>query len=252
MRPYDGSLIPSLTQYRKRKRSSLDGSVAGIEYNRHVAGVSSAFGQIQSPYGPVPSSYPSEYDPVRAAYDLEGPAYEPPAPWFEGMTQPSAFHPPSMLGISRYPPPSPLHEIRYEDSLMTQGLMERLLDEMQEASAGFQEIDRDGRADEMGILNGSGMGGLPGTLRDPGAPDVAMTDPVTQPDLYEIEQAIQQAQEDPFATMQAMCDQQQAFEDHVQMQPWELDPCMMAQQIYDEQMQQLQNPFMMPGLGPGP
>jgi hypothetical protein len=76
------------------------------------------------------------------------------------------------------------------------------------------------------------------------------------PDTYEavVAQAAEQPEpmaemESQEAAMQAMCDQQppQGLEAVIQDDPFEME-----RRMYDQQMQQMLDPFMSPGFGPGP
>jgi len=192
---------------------------------------------------------PEEYDPVIAAYDFEGPGYEPPPSWFVGMPGPARSPVSEMRFGDQVPLPGLVDEqIGYDDSLMTPELMAQLMEQLPSTMEPGAPADAAPAMDMTGIDDGQFAAELPS---DSGGIDSLVVDPVEQPGHDALE-AIVQAQEAPFELMQAAFDSQQALEQQAPTEPDQPDPNQMAQQFYDEQMQLLMNPFGMLGFGPGP
>lgn len=86
MRHYKPALREQLFRYVKRKNLRLDGSVPGAQSARYRPGLRYALPPLPSGYGSSYSSgAPDFYTVSSAAHQLPGMHYRPPMPWFIGM-----------------------------------------------------------------------------------------------------------------------------------------------------------------------
>lgn len=275
---FSRAMRSELSRYGKRKKLSLDGSVAGISPTRYVGGLRPApvYGSSALPSAGLAAPR-SIYD-QSAFYDWPEQGYEAPAPWFD--VQPKPTPPLRMQG-----PPRPLRPtaIHYEDSVMTPGLMEDLLEALPGGAMPQEPMALEHAVDGMPAFLGQEGPQLDfqEAVHEGFMAEQPMTEPMadeTQPHAWYdanpmtqemFNQAAQEVlepdtapepmaeQPDPFAVMQPQYEQQldQSLEAMVQEPMPEQDPYELQQRMYDEQMQYWMDPFMMPGfgsLGPGP
>jgi hypothetical protein len=244
-----------MSRYRRPKHLSLDGSISGIEPNRFRPGIKT----FPTHPGAGPGHmHVEDYAQRPAAYDSNAPEYCPPDPWFEEM--PHLASPPQRVAPG-WPPPATIapSTLKYRNSLMTPEMFLRLLQEIStekplpiEARTVHPEVMLPtGEASAQGSQSGQSMWAGPELMGE----HPWFNSGQTAPEAYE---AIVQAteQEGPLAeigsqetAMQAMCDLQppQGLEAVIQDDPFEMERGM-----YDHQMQQMLDPFMSPGFGPGP
>jgi len=283
---YSRALREELFKYQKRKQSSLDGSVPGLQPSHWIRGL-----HYVSPYDRhhgVPAGFPmGTYDPGRAFYQSAGPQYREPPPWFNGMMHRTT--PPLRVA----PGPGSFARAIMPDDLGLDEIAENPLEA--EVPTLFQEAVLE-QAESMGIPKHVLGDVLLLDLDEPGGPirftseaapdqsEAIPPDPMAdhpwhgqaemsqemfdqamepfagqgmepepmpvQPDPFEQEQPAFAEQglegliaQDPFATQPAPG----AMPD-----PMMPDPYAAQQQMYDDQMQQLMDPWMMPGpFGPG-
>ena len=210
-------------RYRKRKQISVDGSVAGIEYGRPRGEYVTA---DPGPWGLPPKEYvgpsPQDYEPrpgfaqfPEAGYEV----YNPPMP----------HH---LTPMIRDPGPEPVRPEfmpDYDDCPMTDPFFERAM-----ADAGIH----------LSQAEPAEAASLEDLLVSPQFPacdeylDVGIASMMTPDISQEIESAFDQQMQ--------LAD---AFEPP-QPEPMQPDPFEEQRQMYDEQMQQLMDPFGM--MGPGP
>lgn len=328
MRHYSRALNAELFKYRKRKRISLDGTIAGQTAGIHIGGLHHVRPPGSRSHGISAAQHRSVYD-EHAFYEWPDQEYGQPASWFE-QSFPST-PPLRVQGPPRYPQP-PVPE--YDDSLMTPELQDHVADTFRRAAA------------EQALFPQEPQGSMAEILRATNAEIAAVAQDVDSlPNLAEIADAIAQLEEvlppdhpdivnlrtaahewlehpeswpqpedfgvdpdpsklgignpyerapyeeagqafgpedigqmnqemfdqtmvqvagpemapEPMAEaldpMQDAYEQQfeQGLEAIVHEAMPEQDPFEMQQQMYDEQMRMLMNPFMMPGqFGPGP
>ena len=236
-------------RYRKRKQLSLDGSVGGMDVNhfRHGLGPATA-------HSGGPSHLHSDpYDPIRAAYDWAMPDHHPSEPWFEGIGHHASQ--PELIGPDR-PQPVSEHEetVLYRDAQMTPELTRRLIEKISESGPSADVSVED--------LQQAMLSGLAPTPQEsqPGQPTAEFlgsqaehpwfdSGQMTQ-DMFHaaMEQVMQPAlEQQPQQDLEALV--QAAMQEPTPMQE---DPFEMQRMMYDQQMQQMLDPFMSPGFGPGP
>ena len=122
MRHYSRALNAELFKYRKRKRISLDGTVAGQTAGRYIRGLHHVTPPGSRSHGISPAQPRSIYD-APAFYEYPEPDYEPSAPWFDEGPTPT---PPLRI---ESPLQQPFHKVRYEDSLVTPELAEQAFEQ---------------------------------------------------------------------------------------------------------------------------
>jgi len=261
MRHMSHAMRSELFKYRKRRSLSLDGRPPGATGGRYIAGLRPAtLGGRQAP--PV---HHDLYDPRAAFYQHPEPGYEPTESWVDSV--------PSSTPPLRFEPTQPepvVRPVRYEDSLMSQRLLEAAMPiqpiEMEalplESAIGGTpaftvDSDCDAAASQWASLEaaeGPSQDPLPGSVdltqgmfEQAMAEASQMTDPGTGMDPT-----------DAFGSMNALYEQQleQGLEGIVQDAMPQEDPFEMQRRMYDQQMQMM-DPFaafapgmMGPGCGP--
>ena len=241
---------------RRGKKLSLDGSVPGVEYNRHRGGYNrSAFdGQRQT--GPAQPFQAYTPDPGRM--DVFDPAYD----GYDWQPRPIVTPP---LRLEPTEQPQAPHVSPYERDAQSFLVLDKMYQEMSERSVQRFTTDWDMGPEETG---------QPAGLRSHDDPldRIAVEMSINRANLGHLaEDPEPQAAEfnplerivgdpldsDPFTEMSAGLEQQmqEMDEQATAMEPPQPSPEEMAQQMFDEQMQQLMNGFGMPGMGlmgPGP
>ena len=215
-----GFLRGEISRYRKRKQLSIDGTVAGLEHNEW-RGVydKPALRPSRSSGPPAPAQL---YDPAPGDPQFPGSHYQP----YEWENH---IHPTPQLRV----PPRETPEIErppdYNDSLMTDDLLQETMQECSSQSGVPEPIPVDQAVRDRSIMSSEDS-------LEERVLSLFETDPI-----QEIEQAIDQQ-------MQGMGKAFAAPEP----QP-EFDPYLEEQRLHDEMMQ-LMAPFeiMGPGMGPGP
>jgi hypothetical protein len=210
-------------RYRKRKQISLDGSVPGIDSSRPRGDYVSA---DLGPWGLPPREYvgplPQEYEPHPGFAQFPETDYETYAPQMPRHLTPMLRDP----GPEPVPPePMP----RYNDCLMTDELFAEAM-----ADAGVQLPPAEpAEADSLENLLAS-----PAMIDDRKSLEMRVVNMIDPDTILEIESVIDQQMQltDAFEPAQPEPVQPDLFEEQ--------------QQLYDEQMQQLMDPFGM--MGPGP
>jgi hypothetical protein len=122
MRHFSRALNAELFKYRKRKRISLNGTIAGQTAGIYIGGLHYVTPPGSRSRGISPAQHRSIYD-APAFYEYPESDYEPPAPWFD---QRPTLTPPIRI---ESPLQQPLHKVRYEDSLVTPELAEQAFDQ---------------------------------------------------------------------------------------------------------------------------
>lgn len=207
------------SHYRKRKQISLDGSAAGVEYNRYHRGYNrSVFDNPIATGSPRPAE---AYEPDPGPMETRESDYQPYEPEMP-FRRPT---PPFRMPLPEEPEPEKPPE--YDASLITD---ESFVQMMREFLGGESEHETQTPLpfdhDVRGVIHG------PATLDDLAASQ-SPADPVE-----EIQQAFDQNLE------------QMASEGAPEQPPPEPDPYQLEQQRYEDELQALMNPFGMPGFGP--
>lgn len=240
-----GPLRTELSRYRKRKQLYLDGSVAGAEPEVYRPSIHPAvprgFARSSQFHQDLPQA--TTYDPIHPAYFWAAPDYEPPAPWFEDPS--FSAHPAGFLGPGPAPHFAPRAEpVKYQNSAMTAELMAEIMYELLHAESEAST------SQEVAVSNFDSLGHV----------NSEESQSVEAPS---IEQAMSEAMAgpvDPVSTAEAGFGEQmpQGLEallleamPQPEASPVQPDPFQQEQMLYDQQMQQLMNPFMMAGFGPG-
>ncbi len=325
MRHCSRALRNELSKYRKRKRISLDGTIAGQTAGIYIGGLHHVRPPGLRSRG-ISSVRPQSIYDAKAFYGWPNQEYEQPASWFE---QSFPGTPPLRVqGATRHPrPPVP----EYDDCLMTPELQDHVANAFRQAAAEQALSPQEPYGDMAEILRATNaqiadvaqdVDSLPNladiadaifqlekvlppdhpdlvNLRaaaherfkhqeswpspedfggDLGPSKLGVGDPYELAPYEEVGQAFepddtpQMSQEmfdsamvgqqmapepmaEDFDPMQDAYEQQfeQGLEAIVHEAMPEQDPFEMQQQMYDEQMRMLMNPFMMPGqFGPGP
>ena len=244
-----GQLRNDFFKYRRRKRKSLDGSVPGVEYNRYRRPTTRPFSSANRGGNYHQKLYlgdlPSEYHPNINAPAVQNFDYESGEAWelTINAATPDMPRPPS-IDPSEMPPllfPTAEEDLSLEERfLMNSG-----------ASPRPQEGPTPVALDEIRHL----LDGIQGTIHDEETPEVDtipriadITDalnvlegvlPEDHPDIVNLKSALQLLNEQetglsPFGNMESASD----FP--------ELDPVAEAQQIFDQQFQELDKPFELP------
>ena len=221
--------------FRRRKQLSIDGTVAGVQFNRSHAHVSAAGHQdlARQLRGSAPNE---EYDPRWAIYESHDPSYDPYIQTgslpIETRTPQPRFGTPRDLRAETEPAP-----IDYEQSvLLTQMAQARLQELAQEA----ESLGLDVRDQQM---------------FHPGPSDASEPMEEAVPDEQALEQLMEaQPDYDALQMTHELFDQvmQEAIEAQQPEPPPEpMEDPYQQQMMYDEQMM---DPYMMPGPGgmPGP
>ncbi len=262
--------------HRRRKQLSLDGLVPGIEYGRYQGGAQ--YASISGNSGRVaggPAGRPAEeYDPITAVYPT-APDYEQPDPRdaiaFEPRTPQLRFEP---------RPRSP-EAISYDDAPMNEALFQHAMDGVVTSMERFEApeqipADHDVRlnpvlldgpywsdietpeiaSEALGTSYADLLTGSPGLMADHGAapeeffPGLeALVDPAgmsaTTPEMPMYDDA---AMPGPGATTPSLDELVAQIDPHPAMpEPMPPDPIHEQYDAFDQQMQQLMNPFGMPG-----
>jgi len=211
-----------------RRKRSLEDTLAGTNANQYRP-IISTFASFPAVAGTaVPTGRHDVYDPTNAQYQDTSPTYEEPDPWFEGLHIPST---PQILGQVVHAADDMADEpVQYVDSLMRRELMEQALQEVREVHQSIDEF-----ADDDAPLDQGAM-----------ADDMAGMD-------FGPEQMNEPADYDACQMTQEMFDQQmeQALGGQPEPEP-QPDPPEQMEAMYDQEFERMLNPFMMPGMGPGP
>ena len=291
MRQYSRALREDLFKYQKRKRSSLDGSVPGLQPGHWIPGL-----HYVSPYGNrggAPGGFPMEtYDPGRAFYQSLGTQYRQPPAWFEGMmhrTTPPLRVAPGPGSFARALMPDDLGLDGHSPDAMAENPLAAetptLFQEPIPEQAEGQGIPRQMLADVL-LLGLEDLGDFAGPMDTTlnGRPDMNTPDPLEDHPWYGQAEMTQEMfdqamaahagqgmepepmapEPDPIEPAQPEFGEQ-GLESIVAQEPaaaqsapglmcdpMMADPYAAQQQMYDDQMQQLMDPWMMPGpFGPG-
>jgi hypothetical protein len=226
-----GLLKAELSKYRKRKTISMNGSIAGVH---------APAGSSQQPQFPIDLPHQTPvYDPTHAAYDLSGPEYVLPQAWFEGISGKTM----DQIRLDAIELERPQREeVRYDDNLITPELLDMALAEIAGRFAP-ETIDKT-VADPSAIEEISAVAEA-SELSSPQQTELADVSQgaLSEMPMQENIQTLDQIVEQEFSQLEAAM--QQAFE-----QPME-DPYEQQMLLYEQQMQQMLNPFLMQG-GFGP
>jgi len=290
---YSRALREELFKYQKRKQSSLDGSVPGLQPGHWIPGL-----HYVSPYGSrggAPGGFPMEtYDPGRAFYQSLGTQYRQPPAWFEGMmhrTTPPLRVAPGPGSFARALMPDDLSFDGHSPDAMAENPLAAetptLFQESMPDQAEALGIPRQMLADVL-LLGLEDLGDFAGPMDTTlnGRPDMNTTDPLADHPWYGQAEMTQEMfdqamaahagqgmepepmapEPDPFeAAPTAFAEPGQGLEGLIAQDPFAAqpapgampdpmmpDPYAAQQQMYDDQMQQLMDPWMMPGpFGPG-
>jgi len=206
---------------------SRRGVPRGIPYRRGIRPMTFEIGQEGQPT--------QEYDPVAAAYDFPDPAYEVPIPRFDEMAE-AATTPPIRFEPAQFVPEEPTPEPGYLP--LTEELMERAMADALEASM----------ADEQAS---------PASIEDLAEPESATVE-AAPPDLGMVD-TIEAGIEQVFEAPAEMPDAQMAAEPpgleaivQAELAGQFMEDLWAQQQMYEDEMMQMMDPYGMPGFGPGP
>lgn len=260
-----GPLRAELFRYRKRKHLSLDGSVAGAECAEYRRGYN------RSPFNP--RDFTSALYDSRASQSQDAAghdagvapeaAYEPDQQHYLGQSPGSQFYdePLAPKMQDTQPGSSGLADlgIHYDDSLVDPHMIEEQMKQAAFAAEDQEPVPftndvraQDALSNQASLeerLQGNDSvqvweSSLPGMGSQPTA------SPMSEP-------AAEASQYDACLMTQAMFDQamgqlaQPFAEPPAVAEPVEPDPFEQQRQMYDQQMQQLMDPYMMQGFGPG-
>lgn len=275
MHYYTPALRAILTKYRKRKHS-LKGP---IQY--FVLGPPSVNSTRRSQQSSTCETHPLElktiYD-ARAEYDWQEPDYMPPDPWFEGHQQPTGTS--MIVGAKPFVPrANHMEPVQYDDSVMMLELIDKLVQRIEEQSIPLGAV-KEAIEDLKPLIGAEAEALKPDMMTEPNAEQADAFELMQSAFNQQLEQAI-----DPqvlnLALEMAACLGPEQFAPENGMQPEEVadpqtsqslddivqdlmpeqpgpygpynpamqDPYMM--QFFNQQMQPLMNPFMMP-FSPGP
>jgi hypothetical protein len=241
-----GPLRAEMSRYSKRSRHSIDGSVAGVPAPH---GAASYIGMAADSQVGQASPHFDLYDPFIPMYDWAQPNYRPPDPWFVGLHVPS----PSPERIAG---PEPEAQFIFTELARQHIEISQAVTSVKDDAANEVLLDLDswGPAPKLGMGHPwFGDDQVPQDMVDaafraavpeeavPPVPDPAMEpDPLsamTGPDPLQLGQGLEAL------VQEAM----------LQQNPNEFQSDFFAQQqmMHEEEMEQLLNPFAMPGFGPG-
>ncbi len=226
------SLLPSdLYRYRKRSKLSLDGTVAGLHFNKHRRQIDTqaSLGALGAPAdaGYLGTPNPNDYDPHPGFMTDLAPNIDQPEPFAPSQATPT----PPVRFVNE-----PFLETRlpgYDDALCTQEMTDQLFaQDMQTNAQDPIPIDHDVMAQDLFNAEPQAEPASPG-------PHALEYD-------IQVQDAFDSASPDPHEQMSKQFEQQMQLEDPVP-DPFHPDYVVLQQQMFDEQMQMLLNPFMMPG-----
>jgi hypothetical protein len=257
-----GPLRAELFRYRKRKHLSLDGSVAGAECAEYRRGYNrSPFNQRDFTSALYDSRASQSQD--AAGHDAgvaPEAAYEPDQQHYLGQSPGSQFYDePLAPKMQDTQPGSSDLDIHYDDSLVDPHMIE---EQMQQAAFAAEDQEpvpftNDVRAQDalssQVSLEERLQGNDSAQIWEPSLPGMG-SQPTASPMS---EPAAEASQYDVCLMTQAMFDQamgqlaQPFAEPPAAAEPVEPDPFEQQRQMYDQQMQQLMDPYMMQGFGPG-
>ena len=227
------SRLPSdLYRYRKRSKLSLDGRVAGVEFNkfRHAINVDADIARLGNPVADqsyLEAQQQLHYNP-RPGFMTDRASHidqlEPFAPSQATPPQPVRFDTEPFLE-TRLP--------GYDDALCTQEMTDQLFaQDMQTNAQDPIPIDHDVMAQDLFNAEQQAEPTFPG--------------PHAQQHDIQIQDAFDSASIDPHEQMSKQFEQQMQLEGPVP-DPFHPDYVVLQQQMFDDQMQMLLSPFMMPG-----
>ena len=201
-----------------------------------------------------------EYDPIASDYGLQPPDYCQPRSWFEDVhLQTPSIRTPHFKGpiIDTFAEPD------YDDALMTNELLDQAVYDSHPEDADIAPGEHDEAADPLFLYEAfqpgdmledmsehpwHGIETMDQELFDSAMRQVLHPDAVPDPEQPDLCTLVNEAfDEQVDLQLEAMIAQEQMFEQ--QMEP---DPFDEQQMLYDQEMQHLMNPFMMPGPGFGP
>lgn len=259
-------LKAELFKYRKRKQLSTDGSIAGIYLNTFLSGLRDAIPGPQQNKTSGPNANHFElYDPIRPRYEWSEPDYQPPPSWFDGVVAKPPL-PERIAGhLSAFEEP-----VRYEQSLIQSWMIEQIMLELMEMAllaAGPESPRSDSETSSSDFDWAAwGAGQTQVSQQESWDESIGTEPPSASPALSQIVDALlvpemglkpttflseaQSADEQQMGqSLEALVQEAVPQQDPQEMQP---DPYEQERMLYDQQMQQLLNPFMMLGFGPGP
>ena len=243
---------------RRRRGLSADGSVPGIHYNRRTPGLS---GRMPDPFSAeslarqAPEHFP-DYDPARREYESGGPDYQQPESWW--------MNPPKTIPEELWhrPPAAPrASPPEYAASMLSQEMFEQLMhesppDQVLPSSPELEarEPANPGAASDSQLRqreHGQAADETrPARLR---ASDDGLPMPEAQPDTQPLPDTTPASEDPPdlISLVNAAYEQQmnEGLERLVREptpEP-EPDPFEEEKRMYDQQLQQMMDPF-----GPGP
>jgi hypothetical protein len=236
------SLYRELSRYRKRNRHSLDGTVTGLDWNRYHGGQRSAEAPVA-----IPTQMPLPY------HEAIPQTYDPHPGFMEGREQEYE------LGREPTVLPATTPPIRFEpvEPQVEQLVPDHVFIEMYDAAAALR---RDAQQEEQSELSGndpvhceqafdaqdanSGMHAMP----EGSFPPADQTDSSNGPFASSDDTPNSPTSFDPVAEAQAIFDEQMAMFGMPQDAPQQSGA--LDQPMYDPQMMQMLNPWMVPGMGP--
>jgi hypothetical protein len=236
------NLYGELSRYRKRNRRSLDGAVAGIDWNRYHGGHRSAEAPVAIPTA-MPLQYheamPHAYDPHPGFMELREPEYELHA---EASVTPAPTPP------IRFEPDEPQAEQSVPDHVFIEMYDSAAAEHRaaaQEAQSGLPAVDigPPEHAFDAHDAN-SGMHAMP----DESLLSDEQTDSLHGLPLGPGDSSNSPLSFDPMTEAQAIFDEQMAMFGMPQDAPQQSGA--LDQPMYDPQMMQMLNPWMVPGMGP--
>ena len=273
MRHYSMALNTELSKYRKRKRISLDGTIAGQTAGIYIGGLHHVRPPGSRSRGTSPVQHRSIYD-ARAFYEWQDQEYEQAAHWFEQRFPGTPF-----LRVEGSPRTIPPWLPEYEDCLMTPEFLDHATNALRQLGAEQAMLPSEPQGFMAEILHATNAE----IAADVGATDTVhfyeegiheeLTAPVGEHPWHDASHMDQEMfdqmmvqsvgpeivpepmaeQTDALGEMQDICEQQfqQGLEALVQEPMPEQDPFELQRWLYDQQMAQLMNPFMMLGpMGP--
>jgi len=290
---YSRAIREELFKYQKRKQASLDGAVTGLQPSHWIPGLH--YVSLKGRPGGLPGGLPAEtYDLGRAFYQSSGTQYREPPSWFEGMihrTTPPLRVAPGPGSFARARMPDDLGPEEHSlDELTENPLAAEVPALFQDAASDLADsmgVPKHVLADVLMLgLEDLGDFAGPSDAAHFGQPEPAAEDTMAEHPWYgpaemtqeTFDQAMAEAagqgmepepmaaQPDPLeGTQDAFAEQglealvahgpAAQFAPGVFGGPMMPDPYAAQQQMYDDQMQQMMDPWMMPGpfgpMGPG-
>ena len=195
MRHYSRALNAELFKYRKRKRISLDGTIAGQTAGRYIRGLHHVTPTGSRSHGISSAQHRSIYD-APAFYEYPEPDYEPSEPRFDQRSTPT---PPLRIESPLQPP---FHKIQYEDSLLTPELAEQAFEQAAQEALPDEPIPLESQTASLqgleNVVPGEGVDSLPGFAEIADAiVQLEEVLPADHPDLVNLRQAAHEWLEHP-------------------------------------------------------